>query len=106
MTQRNAGPSFRRVVMSLKRIPSVGKSLMSRIFARSSATSIARLYYSLHAAARKTQGGVKVSAEAGTVTRSGVIRHATDARLTRSLLLNSPISRQRRRKEFGVASNL
>src|SRR5436853_554968 len=48
--------------MSLKRIPSVGKSLMSRIFARSSATSIARLYYSLHVAARKTQGGAKVSA--------------------------------------------
>src|SRR5947209_970038 len=44
--------------------------------------------------------------EAGTVTRSGVIRHATDARLTRSLPLNSPISRQRRRKECGVASNL
>src|SRR5207245_1670937 len=44
--------------------------------------------------------------EAGTVTRSGVIRHATDARLTRSLPLNSPISRQRRRKELGLASNL
>src|SRR2546428_8615478 len=37
-TARKAGPSFRRVVMSLKRIPSVGKSLMSRILARSSAT--------------------------------------------------------------------
>src|SRR2546428_6653997 len=34
-TYRNAGPSFRSVVMSLKRIPSVGKFLMSRIFARS-----------------------------------------------------------------------
>src|SRR5713226_6094271 len=42
MTARKAGPSFSRVVMSLKRIPSVGKFLMSRIFARSSVTSIAR----------------------------------------------------------------
>ncbi len=45
MTRRKAGPSFSRVVMSLKRIPSVGKSLMSRIFARSSATSIAEVSY-------------------------------------------------------------
>src|SRR5206468_7022722 len=39
-TARKAGPSFRRVVMSLKRMPSVGKSLMSRILARSAATSM------------------------------------------------------------------
>src|SRR3989338_2134321 len=38
MTEAQAGPSLRSVVMSLKRIPSVGKSLMSRIFERSSAT--------------------------------------------------------------------
>src|SRR2546428_8599075 len=37
-TARKAGPSFRRVVMSLKRIPSVGTSLMSLFLARSSAT--------------------------------------------------------------------
>jgi hypothetical protein len=42
--------------MSLKRMPSVGKSLMSRIFALRSATSIARLSYAPHAAARKTPG--------------------------------------------------
>src|SRR5437773_2599297 len=42
--------------MSLKRIPSVGKSLMSRIFALRSAMFIARLYYyALNAAARKTR---------------------------------------------------
>src|SRR6266540_7476035 len=41
ITYRHAGPSFRSVVMSLKRMPSVGKSLMSRILARSSASSMA-----------------------------------------------------------------
>src|SRR6266545_3618432 len=41
MTEAQAGPSLSSVVMSLKRIPSVGKSLMSRIFARSSLTSMA-----------------------------------------------------------------
>src|SRR5438552_3931011 len=64
--------------MSMKRIPSVGKTLMSRIFARSSATSIARLYYSLHVAARKTQGGAKVSArlaDRGAVRRDLLPRH-------------------------------
>src|SRR5215468_5744008 len=47
MTNRKAGPSFRRVVMSLKRIPSVGKSLISRILARSSAISMARPPYGM-----------------------------------------------------------
>src|SRR6266850_915378 len=41
MTAAHAGPSLSSVVMSLKRMPSVGKSLMSRIFARSSSTSMA-----------------------------------------------------------------
>src|SRR5438270_7397705 len=40
--------------MSLKRTPSVGKSLISRIFALRSATSIARLYYRRVVAPRKT----------------------------------------------------
>src|SRR2546427_6340035 len=52
-TYRNAGPSFRSVVMSLKRIPSVGKFLMSRIFALRSATSMDR-YLTPDAAVRKT----------------------------------------------------
>src|SRR5687768_13433144 len=39
-TARKAGPSLSSVVMSLKRMPSVGKSLMSRILARSSAMSM------------------------------------------------------------------
>src|SRR5687768_9482212 len=41
-TARKAGPSLSSVVMSLKRMPSVGKSLMSRILARSSAISMCR----------------------------------------------------------------
>src|SRR6185503_9392989 len=41
MTDAHAGPSLSSVVMSLKRMPSVGKSLMSRIFARSASTSMA-----------------------------------------------------------------
>src|SRR6185295_9132736 len=40
MTEAQAGPSLSSVVMSLKRMPSVGKSLMSRIFARSASTSM------------------------------------------------------------------
>src|SRR2546427_12581984 len=52
MTYRNAGPSLRSVVMSLKRIPSVGKSLMSRIFALRSAMSIGG-YLTSDAAVRK-----------------------------------------------------
>src|SRR2546427_12473246 len=52
MTYRNAGPSLRSVVMSLKRIPSVGKSLMSRIFALRSAISIGG-YLTPDAAVRK-----------------------------------------------------
>src|SRR5262249_46007146 len=40
MTARHAGPSLRSVVMSRKRMPSVGKSWMSRILARSSSASI------------------------------------------------------------------
>src|SRR6202008_3547451 len=41
MTEAHAGPSLRSVVMSLKRMPSVGKSLMSRIFALRSAMCMA-----------------------------------------------------------------
>src|SRR5712691_2583361 len=41
MTDAQAGPSLSKVVMSLKSIPSLGKSLISRIFALSSASSIA-----------------------------------------------------------------
>src|SRR5580704_5056960 len=40
MTDAQAGPSRSSVVMSLKRMPSVGKSLISRIFFRSSETSM------------------------------------------------------------------
>src|SRR5439155_241574 len=40
MTDAHAGASLSRVVMSLKRIPSVGKSLISRILALSEATSM------------------------------------------------------------------
>src|SRR6266436_4570035 len=40
MTDAHAGASLSSVVMSLKRMPSVGKSLMSRILARSAATSM------------------------------------------------------------------
>src|SRR5215813_2603872 len=40
ITERHASPSLRSVVMSLKRMPSVGKSLISRIFAVSEATSM------------------------------------------------------------------
>src|SRR6266852_3110353 len=40
ITAVQAGPSLSSVVMSLKRMPSVGKSLMSRIFALRAATSM------------------------------------------------------------------
>src|SRR6266567_3638349 len=40
ITDVQAGPSLSSVVMSLKRMPSVGKSLISRIFALRAATSM------------------------------------------------------------------
>src|SRR5512132_2111701 len=40
MTDAHAGASLSSVVMSLRRIPSVGKSLISRILALSEATSM------------------------------------------------------------------
>ena len=73
MTEAHAGPSRRSVVMSLKRMPSVGKSLMSRIFARSSSTSMAQGCYPPVAddATRKTSSG--------SIERSGMIRSAAAA---------------------------
>src|SRR3990170_273422 len=59
--------------MSLKRMPSVGKSLISRIFALRSATSIARLYYRLVAAPRKTAlGRGQSDRRRGTLARAGL----------------------------------
>src|SRR2546422_11704444 len=68
--------------MSLKRIPSVGESLMSRIFALRSALFIARLSYALHVAARKTDGRRATAPTCPRDTQWTAIRQVTDERPT------------------------
>src|SRR5438876_2998176 len=70
MTALQAGPSFSSVVISLKRMPSAGKSLISRIFARSSAAGITELHVTRKARHDATRKSFVIDSSRRSIQRS------------------------------------
>src|SRR5205823_4121578 len=91
-------PSFKSVVMSLKRMPSVGKSLMSRIFARRSSTFMAGILPRLIGFERRDGRGeiTKTRDRAVGARRAGILAaahhlHRAEPRLLRALHVEADV---------------